>query len=191
MLQDRWEGEDEEEVKENWDDSDEEEEQKSESVVNLPKKKTLKQKIAEKEEEARLKKEEKLREKALADRVLTPEELLEEKLKGQRLQEESDLRLAIEAFGGNSAPIEVTGLDSAELNGKEAFDGFRRLLVKKLNSVHSNRSYAVFLEELFRDLSVPMDAEQLKSLSSSMTAMYNEKLRAQRVSICPNVIVVI
>lgn len=180
MLQDRWEGEDEEEVKDNWDDSDEEEDQsKSVETAVVPKKKTLKQKIAEKEEEARRKKEEKL----LANRKLTPEEELAEKLKRQKLQEESDLKLAMETFGvGESTAVEVTGLDSAQLVNKESFDGFRRLLVKKLNGTQSTRGYVTFLEELFRDLSIPLEADDMKSISSSLTAMYNEKLKAQRVS---------
>jgi translation initiation factor 3 subunit J len=38
------------------------------------------------------------------NRILTPEEELEEKLKRQRLQEQSDLELAKEAFGNTKKP---------------------------------------------------------------------------------------
>ena len=184
MLQDRWEGEDEEDVKDNWDDEDEEENDNQAAVQpsDLPKKKTLKQKIAEREAEALRKKEEKLREKELANRKLTPEEQLAERLERQRLQEESDLRLALDTFGGN-ANAEVTGLDSAVLSSKNNFDDFRRHLAKKLNAVHTNSNYVAFLEELFRELSVPLETDDLKRISASLTAMYNEKLRALKVSV--------
>jgi translation initiation factor 3 subunit J len=39
------------------------------------------------------------------NRILTPEEELAEKLKRQRLQEQSDLELAKEAFGNTKKPL--------------------------------------------------------------------------------------
>ena len=79
--------------------------------------KALKAKIAEKEAEN--------------SRPKTKEELLAEKLKNQRLQEESDLALAKEAIGGGSSGGECAELDSIELNTRADYDSFRKALSTK------------------------------------------------------------
>lgn len=85
MIADRWQGEDEDDaVKENWDDEDEPEEVPEPVVV--PKKKTMKEKIAEREEKERLKREERQRERELRNKKMTPEELLAEKLERQKVR---------------------------------------------------------------------------------------------------------
>ena len=130
------------------------------------------------------KREEKLREKELRNKKLTPEELLADRLERQKLQQESDLRLAIEAFGGGDSNPRSANLDLDEhtLASKEDFEKFRLNLTNKLAAVSSVPFYASFLEDLFRDLCVPIDIDDLKKISSSLTALYNEKLKAQRVN---------
>jgi len=179
MDSDKWQGEDEvsdSEVKLNWD--DESEEETPEPVV-IPKKKTTKEKIAEREEKERLKREEKLREKELRNKKLTPEEQLALRLEQQKMEEESDLRLAMDSFGGSSKSTNIN-LDEYTLATKEDFEKFRSNLVNKLSAVSSEPYYASFLEDLFRELCVPVETEDLKKISSSLTALYNEKLKAQR-----------
>ena len=70
-------------MKENWDDEDEVEAVPEPVVV--PKKKTMKEKIAEREEKERLKREERARERELRNKKLTPEEILAEKLERQKV----------------------------------------------------------------------------------------------------------
>jgi len=180
MDSDKWQGEDEvsdSEVKLNWDDESEEEE--TPEPVVIPKKKTTKEKIAEREEKERLKREEKLREKELRNKKLTPEEQLALRLEQQKMEEESDLRLAMDSFGGSSKSTNIN-LDEYTLATKEDFEKFRSNLVNKLSAVSSEPYYASFLEDLFRELCVPVETEDLKKISSSLTALYNEKLKAQR-----------
>lgn len=171
--------------KDNWDDEDEVEEVSEEQVV-IHQKKTMKQKIAEREERERLKKEEKLKEKELRNKKYTPEELLAQKLELQKIQEESDFKLAMDMFGeGRSKPKSTSSinLDEISLSTKEDFEKFKTDLVKKLSDVSSEPFYSTFLEDLFRDLCVPIDTDSLKKISSSLSALYNEKLKAQRVSL--------
>jgi len=94
---DRWEGEDEDDdVKDNWDDEDEAaapeplSSAKQSSQSSKPSsKKALQRKIAEKEAAAR------------RQTPLTVDEQLKEKIARQKLQEESDLKVALESFGVN------------------------------------------------------------------------------------------
>nr|CAD7260716.1 unnamed protein product [Timema shepardi] len=96
----KWEGEDEDdEVKDNWEDEEEEEEkkdiEKQEPLKPVVKKgkKALLEKIEEKEQRKREKVE-----KQPKREELTSEEIQAEKLRQQKLQEESDLLVAMETF---------------------------------------------------------------------------------------------
>lgn len=167
---DRWEGEDEDDdVKDNWDDDDEAqvpEENESSSRQSAAaastknKKKLLAKKIAEKE--------------AKTQRgPLSPDEVLAEKLAKQRLQEESDLKLAMESFGT---------LQDVPLVSKEDMDEFRKILVEKMKSLEKSPLYVSFLESAFRDLCTSLEAEDIKRIASNLTTLSNEKLKASKAS---------
>ena len=169
---DRWRDEDkEEDIKDNWDDDDEEEEVKEDPNPVVVKKKPLKERIAEKEERRR---QAEIEAEALANKVKTPEEILAEKLEAQRLQEESDLMLAKETFGVG-APNCLSGV---KLVTKDNFEDFKKLLVDKMMSAEKSPLYIGFLETLFRDLCVGLEVDDIKRLSSSLNALYNEKIKA-------------
>lgn len=89
----------------------------------------------------------------------------------------------MDTFGGGASKSANINLDEFTLESKEDFEKFRNDLVSKLSDVSSEPLYATFLEDLFRDLCVPLDTDDLKKISSSLTALYNEKLKAQRVRI--------
>lgn len=182
---DKWEGEDEDDdVKDNWDDEDPDPESEASSTadqqpkpVAISKKKSLAKKIAEKEE--------KMRQKLLERQTpLSPEEILAEKLEKQRLQEESDLRLAKEAMGITDGSSASSPLDNLSLNTKEDFDEFKKGLVTRLRSVERSIHYVNFLESTIRDLTASLDPDDIKRISSTVTSLYNEKLKAQKVSWC-------
>jgi translation initiation factor 3 subunit J len=117
---DKWEGEDEDDdVKDNWDDEEEEDKQISsekqeisvkQTALSAKKKKLLK--FAEKDRKDKDESESKPR---------TAEEILADKLEQQRLQEESDLLLAKDAFGDTKTTS--SGLDIS-LTSREDFDAF-------------------------------------------------------------------
>lgn len=179
---DKWEGEDEDEdVKDNWDDEEEEEKPSKETQdVTAPAskpstgggKKRLAKRIAEKEAKLREKQETKLN-------SMTPDEILADKLARQRLQEESDFRLAVESLG-ISSPASGGTLDLNQLASKEDFDSFRKNLVEKLVPVEKSPHYVSFLETLCRELCASLDPEDIKRISSALSILSNEKIKASK-----------
>lgn len=190
VVSDKWEGEDEDEdgLKDNWDDEDEEDDEKPKPVATetkQKKKKTLQDKIKEKEEKKRqeqLEKEEERKRLEAEQAELSPEDQLAEKIKNQRLQEESDLELAREAFGIADVPAApIPGLktiDNFTVVDKADFEEFNKMLVKKLSSFESNKDYPNFLENLFRDCCAGLEPDDVKRISSTLTAVAMEKQKA-------------
>ncbi|XP_015773075.1 PREDICTED: eukaryotic translation initiation factor 3 subunit J-like [Acropora digitifera] len=191
---DKWEGEDEDDndVKENWDDEDEDDtKEKPEKTENetdqatpqekVKKRRTLKQVLKEKEEkaneEALLTEQEKQLQKEEEVKPLTEEEQLAEKLKRQKLVEESDLELAKQAFGVQDVS-ESKSIDGMNPSTKEDFEELSKLIVGKLSNYQSSAEYVPFLETLFRDLCVSLDAEEIKRLGSAINILSTEKLKA-------------
>lgn len=166
-VTDKWEGEDDDDdVKDNWDDEDEEEAPAAPAESKAPaaggkKKKNLARIIAEKEAAE------------AARRPETAEEILADKLAKQKLQEESDLKLAIESFGLNEL-----GLDVLPLASREDFDEFRKSLVEKMRVAEKSTHYVTFLEATFRDLCAALEAEDIKRIGSSLVTLSNEKAKA-------------
>ncbi|XP_016133207.1 eukaryotic translation initiation factor 3 subunit J-A isoform X2 [Sinocyclocheilus grahami] len=179
---DKWEGEDEDDdVKDNWDDDEEEEKEEEEkkSEAKPAEKKKLGEKIKEKENVQRQKQEELLKqfEESESSTELTPEE---EKLRVKKLQEDSDLELAKEAFGVVSN--NVTGIDAMSPSTKEDFTEFERLLKEKISSYEKSIHYSSFLETLFRDLCLSLEVEDLKKISNSLTVLLSEKQRQEKAN---------
>ncbi|XP_013783888.1 eukaryotic translation initiation factor 3 subunit J-like isoform X1 [Limulus polyphemus] len=187
LMNDRWEGEDEDDVKENWEDEDEDdevkdkEEKETESVkaTQPKKKKTINQILAEKEEKKLKKLEEKVKKEEESKKQLSPEEIYAEKLKQREMQEKADLELAKDAFGEKEISQGV--IDSMLPSTKEEFDEFRKALVTKISQVEKSTHYILFLDDLFRELTVNLEADDVKKLTSTLNAMANEKVKAQKV----------
>jgi len=178
---DRWSGEDEDDdgLKDNWDD---EEEEKETAPKSQPKKKqTLAEKIAEREEK---KKQELLAKMAQAEqeRELTPEEEMEMKLKAQKMQEESDLDLAKEAFGVVDAvvlPGQKT-IDNFTPKNKDEFAELATMIVEKLATLEYKTDYSFFLETLVRDCCAGREPEDIKKISNTLTLLANEKQKLSK-----------
>ncbi|XP_026058693.1 eukaryotic translation initiation factor 3 subunit J-A isoform X1 [Carassius auratus] len=209
-VHDKWEGEDEDDdVKDNWDDDEEEEkEEEKKSEAKPTEKKKLSEKIKEKENLQRKKQEELLKqlEESEDSTELTPEEELAEKLRVKKLQEDSDLELAKEAFGkcfcssmstfvliiGPDHSLillfvgvvsnNVTGIDAMSPSTKEDFTEFERLLKEKISSYEKSIHYSSFLETLFRDLCLSLEVEDFKKISTSLTVLLSEKQRQEKAN---------
>jgi len=189
---DKWEGEDEDEdLKDNWDqDSDEDKSEKSESSTTneLPKKKkkNLAQIIAEKEKRQQ---EEAERRRQLAEEAKlaeTPEQKLAEKLKLQKIQEDSDLLLAEELMGTDKTEEEEEenkALDAFDLKDSRSMDSFRQALVNKIRSVDrlEKKPYFVsFVEDLTRDFCINLETDEIKRVTTVLNGIYNEKVKASK-----------
>ncbi|XP_052454374.1 eukaryotic translation initiation factor 3 subunit J-A isoform X3 [Carassius gibelio] len=167
----------------NWDDDEEEEkEEEKKSEAKPTEKKKLSEKIKEKENLQRKKQEELLKqlEESEDSTELTPEEELAEKLRVKKLQEDSDLELAKEAFGVVSN--NVTGIDAMSPSTKEDFTEFERLLKEKISSYEKSIHYSSFLETLFRDLCLSLEVEDFKKISTSLTVLLSEKQRQEKAN---------
>uniref|UniRef100_A0A671NRT4 Eukaryotic translation initiation factor 3 subunit J n=1 Tax=Sinocyclocheilus anshuiensis TaxID=1608454 RepID=A0A671NRT4_9TELE len=145
-------------------------------------KKKLSEKKKEKENVQRQKQDELLKQlqESESSTELIPEEELAEKLRVKKLQEDSDLELAKEAFGVVSN--NVTGIDAMSPSTKEDFTEFERLLKEKISSYEKSIHYSSFLETLFRDLCLSLEVEDLKKISNSLTVLLSEKQRQEKAN---------
>lgn len=108
-------------------------------------KKTLAEKIAEKERLKKQQQEEKERERY---ENMTSEEKLAEKLRLQKIQEESDLIAAMDTFG----VTEKFGIDGMNPTNKTELAEFGDALNKKISQFKHLDDYPGFLEDLVRNV---------------------------------------
>ncbi|XP_015597497.1 eukaryotic translation initiation factor 3 subunit J [Cephus cinctus] len=177
----KWDGEDEEEeeVKDSWEDFDEEKKD-VEKPAEVPKakpkpKKTLAEKIEERERKAREEAERKAKEK---EKALTPEEKRAELLRRQRLQEEADLRLAMETFGV-AEPV-TSGLDAMTPDTNEEFDQFSDALLQKINQFNKHTEFPAFAEELIKGIAVSLSSTSLKRVKTTIDNLVIEKAKIEK-----------
>ncbi|CAH1795756.1 unnamed protein product, partial [Owenia fusiformis] len=179
---DKWVGEDEEGVKASWEDEDEEKpEDDAPKAIQVKKKKPLKERIAEKEEQARKAAEEKRKNEEMAKRKLNPEEMAAEKLRLKRQMEEEDLKIAVETLGISNDELKgLSSIDAMQPTTVEEFNTFKNKIVEKFNTLERSIHYHGFLDDLIRDVTVTLDADEVKKLSSTLNAVANEKVKIQK-----------
>jgi len=177
-VTDKWDGEDEDDdCKDAWDATSEEEETPAEEApVKVKKKKTLAQKIAEKEaaaEEARL-------EELAAAEEDTPEAKLAAKMKMQRLAEEGDRELFKDLVGG----VESQGggvIDNTVPETKAEFEDFAKLVADKFATLEGSDHFqdfaAQFIEILCRD---QLNVATLKKVKQHADAFHSVKLKEEK-----------
>lgn len=110
------------------------------------------------------------------NKPLTPQEIRDKKLQEEALQKESDLKLTKQMLGMEDKDIEL----EFPLDTKEDFDKFHKNLVHKLWCYDKSPHYYLLLEKLFRDLCVPLEADELKNLSATVNALFNEKVKVNK-----------
>ncbi|XP_026474071.1 eukaryotic translation initiation factor 3 subunit J-like [Ctenocephalides felis] len=174
----KWAGEDEDdEVKESWEDEEEEKKdvEKNDSNKNEPiktkPKKSLAKSVAEKE---KLRLEEAERRQREEEENMTPEEKREAELRRKKLQEEADLRLALETLG--VAP----SIDSINPNDKAGFEELADAINRKVSIYKSRDEFPAFVEDLFRNICVNLNSFDLKKLKLTIDNMYMEKQKAEK-----------
>ncbi|KAI8819865.1 eukaryotic translation initiation factor 3 subunit J [Fimicolochytrium jonesii] len=189
-----WDDEDasDDDVKDAWDASDEEGEKTAEqkssstSAAAPKKKKTLAQKIAERKEEEERKRAEfaQKQAKSTADDDEYPDETPEErKARLQQAVVEADLQNAKDLFGAVPAGQPAASnskLETMNPTTKLDFDEYLKEVNEKFSTFESKAQYSYFVESLVRSLLVPLNLEDTRRISSSVTAMINEKQKAQK-----------
>nr|SVE80561.1 EOG090X0OQM [Daphnia magna]SVE82897.1 EOG090X0OQM [Daphnia magna] len=179
IVSDKWEGEDEDEpVKESWED----EETESKPVETKTAPTATKKKSSKRLEEKIAEKEKKTKQEAEARRILqeanmTPEERIAEKLRRQKLVEESDFEMAKETFGITGTLPAEGSIDQANPSSKEEFVEFKNNLLKKLQSLSSKAPYNDFIEDLIKDICIGLEVDVLKKVSLTSKSLHEEKLK--------------
>ncbi|ALC41726.1 Adam, partial [Drosophila busckii] len=171
----KWEGEDDDEdVKESWEDEEEKKDEEKPTKTDVPVKvKPNKALQAKLEAQERLIEEEEL--KRLAN--MTSEEKLAEKLRLQKIQEESDLKSALDTFGVQSLG---NSLDSFNPQSKEEFKEFATALMWKITQSRESTQYPQFVEDLVRSLCVTLSAADIKKVKMSVESLHSEKLKMEK-----------
>jgi len=184
MRSNKWEGEDEEEeVKDSWEDVEEEKkdvEKPAEAPKVKPKpKKALAERIEEREKKAKEEAERKAKE---MEESLTPEERRAELLRRQRLQEEADLRLAMETFGvtQNAESQNAESLDTMMPDTKEEFERFATALSQKINQFNKHAEYPPFAEELIKCIALNLSSNYLKKVKTIVDNLLIEKQKMEK-----------
>lgn len=171
-------------LQDNWDDDEEEEEKTEEAKkpeTKVSEKKKLIEKIKEKENRLK-KKQQELKEMQVVQAEVSPEEQLAEKLRVKKLQEDSDLELAKDAFGVSTSTVSnsVSGIDAMCPSSKEDFTEFEKLLKEKISQFEKSVHYSSFLESLFRELCISLEVEDLKKVSNSISVLLSEKQKQEK-----------
>ncbi|XP_030386949.1 eukaryotic translation initiation factor 3 subunit J [Scaptodrosophila lebanonensis] len=173
----KWDGEDDDDdVKESWEDEEEKKDEEKPTKTEVPAKtkpnKALKAKLAEQE---RINEEEE--EKRLAN--LTSEEKLAEKLRLQKIQEESDLKSALDTFGVTSIG---GGLDAFNPQSNEEFKEFGATLSWKLAQYRESPHFPQFVEDLVRSICVNLSAADIKKIKMSVESLHSEKIKMEKAN---------
>ena len=139
----------------------------------MKKKKTLQDKIREREERQR----ELMQKKAEAERIYTEAEK-------RQMQEESDLLIAQDALGVENLSLAPNQglLEKFNPQGLEDFVEFRFQLTNKLLNFKDSPHFYLFAEDLFRELASGLNSEDTRKLSTMLLAMSNEKVICRLVT---------
>lgn len=82
---------------------------------------------------------------------MTPEQKLAEKLRLQKIQQEEDLKTALDTFGVTESP---SGLDGMHPTNKAEFSEFAQALCKKILNYSKSDEFPGFVEEFVRNICV-------------------------------------
>jgi len=192
-----WEDEDadNDDIRDSWEDAAAEEEEDDDenaatkSTTNVPppirKKVPLAQRIAERNAENERRKQELAeRVRQNVDEMETEEEAFEKKMRLRALEQEADLENATDLFSGVSVSKEVGEGENVLLelkpSTKEEFDCLANALVKRLQPLQKHGLYAQFLTGLVHQLADPLKDVDIRKISSSLTALSNEKQKATK-----------
>lgn len=97
----------------------------------------------------RLKQEEQERKERERQENMTPEEKLAEKLRLQKIQEEADLRAAMDTFGVTD---KISGIDAIQPKTKTELTELADAISKKVSQYKHLVDFPGFLEELVRNV---------------------------------------
>jgi translation initiation factor 3 subunit J len=100
---------------------------------------------------------------------------------------ESDLENARALVGGldiaaSEAITPLKNIQTLEPKTRAEFEDYVKLVAQKFSSFESSVSYSFFVESLVREMVVALSLDDTRKISSSLTAMVNEKQKALKES---------
>ncbi|KAJ3271494.1 Eukaryotic translation initiation factor 3 subunit J [Terramyces sp. JEL0728] len=178
----KWDDEDaDDDVKDSWDADSDEDKPKPKVAAPVKKKKTLAQKIAEKkelEEQEALARQAELEETEQQKKERLAKSVMESDLENARaLVGDLDSNSVLKAVASSS-----TGLDTMDPKSRQEFEDYAKVVMKKFSTFEHQPSYAHFVEILVREMVIPCSLDDTRKISSSLTAMINEKQKAMKDS---------
>lgn len=158
-------------VKESWEDEDEPEPEPAPAPVKAPEKPV--RKTGSKETGKKGKTE------VVEDIVLDP---VAEKLRQQRLVEEADYKSTTELFAGTSdeKSNKIKSLDNIIPKSENDFLEYAELVSQRLRLHEKSYHYIGLLKAVMRLSMTSLKASDAKEVASSITAIANEKLKAEK-----------
>lgn len=180
---DKWDGEDEDDdVKDAWDAESEEEKEDDgkEKVVRVKKKKTLAQKIEEKEQAAEKARLERLAQEEADKNLDTPEGQHAEKLRIQKMTEQNDLKLAKEMMGIDVSEGGV--IDCMNPETTEEFEELSKAVLEKFNSFEASEHFQDFAENFVKNLCMSLTVPTLKKVKGHVEAFHSTKLKEDKAN---------
>jgi len=179
----------EEEIVENWEDFDEEkvpsllspnnsrwEDEDKQPVKGLDEKETLEKKEPAKKPTKASKFSEKV--EARGTTVDNPlEDPAAEKQRKQKLVEEADFRNTQEMFSGLAVENII---NTANPKDEKDFVELANSIAAKYSTFDKSFHYKNFLKTLFRQMAVNLKSDEIKDISSSLTILSNEKMKAEK-----------
>ncbi|KAK9472568.1 eukaryotic translation initiation factor 3 subunit J [Dipodascopsis tothii] len=179
-------------ILDSWDADSEDEAKKSADVpAPQPRKKvSIQQRVAEREEKARLERERKLAELAEEEN----ETEAERRARLQRMQLESDLNNAADLFGGvdldddtkqvaaATAEVDLASLPLFQPKTKAEFEELSKQLADVLTGLAKAPNYMIFLPQFMKALAAPLSSDNTRKCTSVLTAYGNEKLKDEKAA---------
>lgn len=166
---------DDDDVKESWEDEEEPQKAPAEEAKEAkPANKSTGKKAKQTESKATKKPEVKATQQVVDDVLSDP---IAEKLRQQRLVEEADYKATAELFGKKG---DEKSLDSFIPKSESDFLEYAELLSQKIRPYEKSYHYIGLLKSVIRLSMTSLKAADAKEISSSVTAIANEKLKAEK-----------
>jgi len=118
--------------------------------------------------------------------VQEPLDPVAEKLRQQKLVEESDYQNAKDMFGGvgdkrSQKDEENLDINTFQPSSEAEFERFAVAITKRLSTLESSGLYISFLKSLIRQLCTPLTrVEDCKEISAVLNVIVNDKLKAEK-----------
>ncbi|CAI5513950.1 unnamed protein product [Closterium sp. Naga37s-1] len=161
-------------VKSSWEDEEEEEAPASTTTASAKPKGEKKKKKAEDKGKGKEKEE---GEEVVDDGVLA--DPVAEKLRQQRLVEESDFKATKELFGGKKKEAERS-LDDFLPKSEADFNEFADLIAARITPHSKSFHYVSLIKNILRKVEAPLVGKDAKEISAAAAVIANEKLKAEK-----------